>query len=92
MTALPPKADIVHGGGNVCFVAKADIRRPFPVPFESTRGELEFGDCSTSKIDAVVSLGMPGSITISRKACHESLHADDQVRTDRRSDESRLHT
>ena len=26
MFALPPKADIVHGGGNVRFVPKADIR------------------------------------------------------------------
>jgi hypothetical protein len=26
MSALPPKADIVHGGGNVCFVPKADSR------------------------------------------------------------------
>jgi hypothetical protein len=27
MSALPPKADIVHGGGNVRFVPKADISR-----------------------------------------------------------------
>jgi hypothetical protein len=27
MSALPPKADIVHGGGNVRFVPKADILR-----------------------------------------------------------------
>jgi hypothetical protein len=25
VSALPPKADIVHGGGNVRFVPKADI-------------------------------------------------------------------
>jgi hypothetical protein len=25
MSAIPPKADIVHGGGNVRFVPKADI-------------------------------------------------------------------
>jgi hypothetical protein len=25
MSALPPKADIDHDGGNVCFVPKADI-------------------------------------------------------------------
>jgi hypothetical protein len=25
MSALPPKADILHGGGNVRFVPKADI-------------------------------------------------------------------
>jgi hypothetical protein len=25
MSALPPKADIVHGGGNVRFVPKADM-------------------------------------------------------------------
>jgi hypothetical protein len=25
MSALPPKADIVHGGGDVRFVPKADI-------------------------------------------------------------------
>jgi hypothetical protein len=27
MSALPPKADIVRRGGNVCFVPKADIAR-----------------------------------------------------------------
>jgi hypothetical protein len=30
MSALPPKADIVHDGGNVCFVPIADIDRTQP--------------------------------------------------------------
>jgi hypothetical protein len=34
MSVLPPKADIVQGGGNVRFVPKADIlRRSKIVPF-----------------------------------------------------------
>jgi hypothetical protein len=32
MSALPPKADIVHGGGNVRFVPEADIGQRQSIP------------------------------------------------------------
>jgi hypothetical protein len=62
VSALHPKADIVHGGGNVRFVPKADIGTPYSITSLATC-EAELGNagnnskrplnacCETLKID-----------------------------------------
>ena len=46
MSALPPKADVVQQGGNVCFVPKADIVRTDKLAFVvgSSHPKCDFAD------------------------------------------------
>jgi hypothetical protein len=70
MSALPPKADIVHGGGNVRFVPKADMVTLYSITSLARAGARLDGQRIFLVVTWMVILLTPSSIMTSSRNQH----------------------